>query len=66
MMTVVTKKATRTKGQEEDDDKPGSERGHFVDKADRRGDDRHRGVMSCLNIINDDLSINASFSFNTI
>ncbi len=38
----------------------------FVDKAGERGDARHRGVASCLNSINHDVSINASFGFNTI
>ncbi len=60
MMTVVTKKATRTKAA-----RPW--RGQrFVDKADERGDAHHRGIASCLNSFNHDVSINASFSFNTI
>jgi hypothetical protein len=59
MMTVATKKATRTK-----EARP--RRGRcFVDHADERGD-AHHGVASCLNIINDDVSINALFNFNTI
>ncbi len=39
---------------------------NFVGKADERGHTHHRGIASCLNIINDDVSINASFIFNTI
>ncbi len=50
-----------------DESKPWPRRGQrFVDKADERGDAHHRGVASCLNSINHDVSINASFSFNTI
>jgi hypothetical protein len=60
MMTVATKKATRTKASS------ALERTALVDKADERGDAHHHSVASCLNSIDHDVSINASFSFNTI
>ncbi len=60
MMKVTTKKVTRMKAS-----RPWRGR-RFVDEADERGNAHHRGVASCLNITNDDISINASFGFNTI
>ncbi len=34
-----------------------------IDEVDNRGNGHHRGIASYLNIINDDVSINVSFSF---
>jgi hypothetical protein len=39
------------------------QRADFVDKVEERGDNCNRGVAICLIIINDDISISASFTF---
>ncbi len=57
MMMVVAKKAMRMKAN------PVLERARFVDKGYETGDAHHHSIASCLN---DDVSINASFTFNTI
>jgi hypothetical protein len=60
MMTVARKKA-----REQKQVRPRRAQ-RFVEKADERGNAHHCRVASCLNIMDHDVSINASFSFNAI